>query len=171
MNRTFLAEDDDQPSLLTLVNENGIIAPENYFRYRQQMDNDNDADYVPQGNEPTEVAPKRHRSCKKKDRDIVDDDGKIYTRNIKESNWYIFYVMNPDIGNADFEKEFRNRFRLPFRVFQELCQLVKEDVMFAPWCRSDCTGSPSTPIELHVLGALRHEAGLRLESGVCLCKA
>ena len=51
------------------------------------------------------------------------------------------------------EKKFRRRFRVPFAVFEEICQSMEEEGFYSQGrCRN---GWPRVPLELLVLGSLR----------------
>lgn len=60
-------------------------------------------------------------------------------------------LLQPDSRAA---KLFRNRFRLPFSSFQQLCQLSSV-LSCCQYSQADVTGRQSIPYELKLLGVLR----------------
>jgi len=58
---------------------------------------------------------------------------------------------------VQFNKKFRRRFRMTYEQFQTTLVKVKRSYLFDRWVTGrDATGKPSSPIELMVLGAMRH---------------
>jgi hypothetical protein len=145
-------------SILNCLNSQGQIIVDKYIMYRRQQDDDMQEALLRNETQLLEqqiVNVPRVRSCKRKERSKVCDDGTIYTKTPTSSNWYMEYVNTPLVENDDFQSEFKNRFRLPFNTFMAITAELKSNDMFQRWCGNDCTGLPSTPIELLLLGALR----------------
>jgi hypothetical protein len=142
----------NQLSILNCIDEKGQIITEKYMMYRRQLDieMDKEREIVP-------PPPKRNRrrSCKKKERGKVCDDGTIYQNLPATSVWYMTYINTPQINDEAFHEQFHNRFRVSYKFFQELSTELKTVDTFQRWCGRDCTGSPSTSIELLILGVLR----------------
>jgi hypothetical protein len=143
-------------SILHCFNSKGQIITEKYVLYRRQEDDDMlDVLNTTTQLEHEIVNIPRFRSCKRKECAKVCDDGAIHTWSPTTSSWYMSYVNTPAIDDDDFQKEFKNRFRLPFDSFLALTDELKSSDMFQRWNGHDCTGLPATPIELLLLGALR----------------
>lgn len=155
----------EHTSVLSCFDAKGQVVIEKYVVRRREFDDKMLAmlDLDGTNNESNEVnddgeqrnRPPRVRSCKRKDRGKVCDDGKIHVVSPAVSIWYMTYVNTPMTDNNDFQTEFRSRFRIPFIAFQELCTELKACTMFERWGRADATGVPAIPIELLLLGALR----------------
>lgn len=74
-----------------------------------------------------------------------------------EMPWYEEYILHPRPGVKQWEKMFRNRFRMSYASFLKHCEEVKNHPLFFQWSDAvDCTGKHSTPIELLLLGILRY---------------
>ena len=73
-----------------------------------------------------------------------------------ESFWYTYYILEPLLDDERFMKKFRNRFRLPYDKYKELCEECRSSELFARWMGKDATGRDATPIALLVLGSLRY---------------
>ena len=73
-----------------------------------------------------------------------------------ESFWYTYYVQEPLLDDERFVKKFRNRFRLPYDKYKELCSYCSDSELFVRWIGKDATGRDATPITLLVLGSLRY---------------
>jgi hypothetical protein len=68
------------------------------------------------------------------------------------------YVESPNLENPRFHKLFRRRFRMPYKCFQELVQMVEDSPLFARWRegKNDAAHRPATPLSLLVLCVLRY---------------
>lgn len=74
----------------------------------------------------------------------------------KNSPWYCYYVVSPDVGNSRFQVKFWRHFLLPFDEFQKLVARLVLSPLFERWLSFDAIGQAASPIELMVLGALRY---------------
>lgn len=75
--------------------------------------------------------------------------------------WYKAYVNNPKIGDARFEKVFRNRFRLPIGSYRDILRRISDpdddwSEDFKRWHNCNAAGKKPKPISLLLLGALRY---------------
>jgi hypothetical protein len=106
--------------------------------------------------------PKRVRTTKKVQFFSLNEQGEAVPMTPLNSPWYGLYVLNPNLQMPKFRNKFRLRFRMPYECFLDLLELIKtneikEGVLhFRRWMSYDATGSPSSPIELLLLGALRY---------------
>ena len=57
-------------------------------------------------------------------------------------------------GDSKAGKNFRRRFRMPWKMFDQACAEVKEKGWW-PVGGADCAGRPAAPMELLVLGVFR----------------
>jgi|SaaInl74LU_5_DNA_1037368.scaffolds.fasta_scaffold05662_6 hypothetical protein len=75
-----------------------------------------------------------------------------------DTQWYVMYIIKPNIGSTKFHTTFRNRFRMSYSSFKIHLQQVSSDETFRQWSASstDAAGKDSTPIGLLLLGALRY---------------
>lgn len=96
------------------------------------------------------------RSVKRHPVYIRDDNGNIVRLTPTKSSWYAMYVLSPNINNEKWKKKFRRRFRMPYEKYVDVVEELKEAEAFKQWSRFDAVGSPPSPIELLVLGALRY---------------
>ena len=71
----------------------------------------------------------------------------------QESNWSKMLQLGrcQDPSSKDGEL-FRRRFRIPYPLFLEIVEVVRNKNWFP---EVDCTGAPSAPLELKILGVLR----------------
>jgi hypothetical protein len=101
---------------------------------------------------------KRKRSTKKRILEYVDDDGNVCILTPKKTFWYQYYILNGKNLDAKAQKKFRRRFRLPYKQFNELLHQLEESEQFIRWKKGtkNCSGDPSSPMSLLVLGALRY---------------
>ena len=92
--------------------------------------------------------------------------GKMRRVTHKLSSWWLDYVENPEPDDSDWNKLFRQRFRLPYLSYLELLVMVSGDGcdgMFDRW-RTEADGcigrNPKNkkiaPLELLLLGSLRY---------------
>ena len=78
---------------------------------------------------------------------------KVYAReNYKQSCWYLFLQRDFSDLNSRESKLFRNRFTVPYQLYQQLLQLAEE---WFPQKKYDTAGREWTPIFLKLLGTLR----------------
>ena len=86
----------------------------------------------------------------------MDANGTVSRIYPHTSTWQLMYVDNQLILTDDtLQKQFRNRFRMPYACYLELVEMCREDRNFRRWCAQKKTKQPS-PIELLVLGLLRY---------------
>ena len=75
----------------------------------------------------------------------------------KLTPWFISHVLSPDLKSKKFHQKFRHRFRMKHSSFLTLLGWVKQSDDFAKWTRTDFRGPvPPSPVELLLLGSLRH---------------
>ncbi len=85
------------------------------------------------------------------------EDGPLEIIPLQESLWYHFYVQNFYINeDVKLQKAFCNRFRLPYKQYLELVQLVQLNKLFDRWCGYKSNNKKVSPVELLVLGSLRY---------------
>jgi hypothetical protein len=91
----------------------------------------------------------------------LDKDGNRITTGPTQSNWYVLYIVSPNVENKKFLKKFRRRFRLPYKCYLDLLDIVKKaendddgELFFRRWMSHDAVGVPSSPIKIMLLGAL-----------------
>jgi hypothetical protein len=95
------------------------------------------------------------RSAKRLPVMYTDENGEERPCTPTTSMWYGMYYCNPKIDNPLFLKMFWARFRLPYESFLELVEKMKPLPQFQHWQKSDATKTPSAPLSLLLLGALR----------------
>ena len=68
------------------------------------------------------------------------------------------FVESPDLENPRFHRLFRRRFRMPYKCFQELVDMVRGSPLFERWREGkvDAVRQRATPIPLLVLCVLRY---------------
>lgn len=98
-----------------------------------------------------------HSSCCRSHH--FDDDGTQVFLRPHQTLWCLLHVRNPPALDMNFQRQFRQRFRLPCEEWWKMLPCLKESNLFDCWCRSDAVGNQSSPIELSLLGALRHLGG------------
>lgn len=84
------------------------------------------------------------------------ENGAIEPIGPKDSVWYSLYVEFPNIESKRFQAKFRRQFRMPHNSFCDLVQDAREGEWFPRWMGNSASGTPSSPLELLVLGALRY---------------
>jgi len=85
------------------------------------------------------------------------EDGPLEIIPPQESLWYHFYVQNYYIKeDVKLQKAFRLHFRIPYKQYLELVQLVHSNERFDRWCGSKSNNKKVSPVELLVLGSLRY---------------
>ena len=85
---------------------------------------------------------------------VRDIDGSLRQIRPTDTLWYLLYVATPP-SSKRLEKQFRQRFRLPYGSFVNLASDISENVLFNRWTRKDAAGSSPSDIRLLVLGVLR----------------
>jgi DDE superfamily endonuclease len=131
-----------------------------YCQYIQRLNdeesNEEESDNDDENNRdnPT-TRRKRVRRFKRIPRSKIADDGTLKKFRPMDSLFYEKYLDSPDLESQIFQKEFRNRFRMPYTNFLELASELKQHEMFRQWTKKDCTGDPCSPLELLLLGSLR----------------
>jgi DDE superfamily endonuclease len=171
----YLAVDlDDRPSsLVDCIGKDGItIDPAKYLEYQEKDDELGDLQLqlafaygvsskgMQSGGNKQSVRSRKKRT-KRKVKVLTpyyfDGNGtKIYLRP-RQTYWYMMYVKSPALEDPKFNVKFRRRFRIPFGEYIKLLEMVKSHhQIFGRWCRRDCFGNRSSPIELLLLGALRY---------------
>ena len=105
-----------------------------------------------------EKSGKRGPYKKREPRWRLNDEGERVKFGPKDTPWYLWYVLQPDVDCFEFRKKFRRRFRCSYLSFQKHLAEVKESPLFKAWGDSakDCIGNESSPIELLLLGVLRY---------------
>ena len=83
-------------------------------------------------------------------------DGRLVPLEPYETVWWQFYIENPPLNSQRFCHKFRRRFRMEYKSFTTLLDMVRSDIFFVKWTKKDATGRDSSPIELLLLGALRY---------------
>jgi hypothetical protein len=127
---------------------------------------------IPSSVDEASIEPrlKRVRTTKKIQFFTHNEQGEQVPMTPLNSPWYSLYVVSPNIDVDKFHqnvvdkfhRKFRLRFRMPYGCFRDLLHIVKtkedEDGVpyFRRWMSHDATGSPSSPIELMLLGSLRY---------------
>ena len=78
--------------------------------------------------------------------------------NPKKTYWYRNYIKFPKLDDKQFKSMFRNRFRLPYKSYQTLLEIVERSEYFSRWnnLNEPTNKIPKTPISLLLLGALRY---------------
>ena len=92
---------------------------------------------------------KKHKHLKR------NIDGSLEEVTFKDSMWYVLYVRE-EPRNDRLANLFRNRFRLPYKEYEKLCNQLSVDPLFQRWNVDDCTGCPSSDIRVLLLGSLRY---------------
>lgn len=128
-----------------------------YSQYLLRCNDEDNEDCDGDNNNRGERLPpkKRIRQFKRRPRSKILSDGTLNQYRPIDSIFYQTYIDSPDLESIDFQREFRNRFRMPYDSFLKLAKSLKESTLFKQWTRSDCTGDPCSPLELLLLGALR----------------
>jgi len=85
-----------------------------------------------------------------------DDEGNVAHLKPREAVWFFLCVKLTLLEDKKFNIKFCRRFRMPHAQHVDLLDQVKIDPRFSRWMSCDCAGVLSSPIELMVLGALRH---------------
>ena len=138
-------------SFLAQERTRAIISHDN-----QQMENHND-DYDDVDDDMQ--APQAKKTRRRKyvmARRVEVEGGELERIQPTESFWYTYYILEPLLDDERFMKKFRNRFRLPYDKYKELCEECRSSELFARWMGKDATGRDATPIALLVLGSLRY---------------
>ena len=86
---------------------------------------------------------------------VRQDDGSIRELTPKDTLWYMLYVQNGP-RNKRMVALFRNRFRLPYSSFIELCDEISDHDDFLRWRRVDALWDSLYNIPLLILGYLRY---------------
>ena len=73
-----------------------------------------------------------------------------------ETTWWGLHVTSPALTNSQFVKKLRKRFRMLHWKCEEILECVKQSELFDQWKRQDATGGQASPLQLLVLGSLRH---------------
>jgi hypothetical protein len=152
-------------SLLQCFDEDGEISLEKFFAYRRKQDEElqqeNDRlqmrDFERGDDVPLHAQRQiRVRRFKRHPSAILLPSGETFQVNPRSSVWYTMYVGSPAIDDRNFHKMFGLRFRVPYNFFISLSQEMKINAAFERWSgQPNCTGTPSTPIELLILASLR----------------
>jgi len=76
----------------------------------------------------------------------------------KDCVWWLNHVTHPELMTKRMHMKFRRRFRMPFKLWQELVEMMNQHILFQPWRRGskDAFGKEGSPIEILSLGALRY---------------
>jgi hypothetical protein len=119
---------DDRPEyIMDCFDNNGAnLNIQRYLQYLQRLDDDDsnsDIEEMQQNNDVA-VATKRPRQCKKITRSKILEDGTLKIKVPKRSVFYEDYIDAPDLECNNFNKEFRNRFRMPYEYFMLLVDVL-----------------------------------------------
>jgi len=77
------------------------------------------------------------------------EDGLLEIILPQESLWYRFYVQNYYINeDVKLQNVFRLRFRLPYKQYLELVELVQSNERFDRWCGYKSNNKKVSPVEL-----------------------
>jgi len=151
--RHCLIANDERPSCLSEVTND-----ESYMQY---LDKEHDLSMVECNvlKEMTQVEAPKRKTAKRSRKSLrpccFDQQGQLQHLEPKKTLWYLAYAISePECPKL--RDKFRRRFRLPHKECTELLGRVKLDERFGRWQRSDATGTPSSPIELLLLGAMRY---------------
>ena len=100
---------------------------------------------------------KRTKRSVKKHLDIKvrGTNGELRDATFKDSTWHTLYIDTPPTTERR-KKIFRRRFRLPYEVYLEMVDDVKNHELFTRWTHKDCIGVPPSDIGLLLLGVLRY---------------
>jgi len=152
--RCCLIANDDRPSCLSEVTDDESCM--------QHLDKEHELTLV-ERNVFKEITndvqmPKKKRakrSCKSLRPHHFDDHGQLQCLEPKKTLWCLACATSePECPKL--REKFRVRFRLPHKEHLELLGRAKLDDRFARWQRCDAAGTPSSPIQLLLLGSLRH---------------
>jgi hypothetical protein len=158
-------EDDDSDEILDCMIENTLQMILLHGDTTQQGGrNDNNVECsiaVEEGHRQEDVVllPEKKRRNPKKTTMWTDNDGSKRPILPRQTVWYNKYVAHPDIEDAQFQKLFRQRFRLPHAQFKELYERMETEPLFARWRAGNVhpwTHVESTPLPLLLLTALRY---------------
>lgn len=131
------------------------------YRRRQYQDEDYEDDIHQirmnkrKRDQPKPYRKKKKRAVKKHDIQVRDKDGSIRSATFRDSTWHNLYVAVPPSCNRR-KKVFRKRFRLPYEVFLEMTEDIKQHDFFKRWTNNDCIGNEPSDIRLLLLGTLRY---------------
>ena len=86
----------------------------------------------------------------------MDNDGNLCTITPTKTLWYICYILNGNEMDTRSKEKFCKRFRLPYKQFFQLLNLLGEDERFWWWWKGscDCSCMIASPLSLLLLGAV-----------------
>ena len=96
----------------------------------------------------------RKSRCRKHRFTFMNPDGIWEIIDPSKTFWNVNYLERPHVGNACFEKKFRNRFRLPYHSFKDLFIDTKANPLFKRWTHKRV--KTDLVLGLLLLGALRY---------------
>jgi len=83
-----------------------------------------------------------------------DADGQLHLLEPRSTVWHLAYAVN--VPEGKLHDKFRRRFRMPHLEFLVLLDELRNDQSFDRWKGKDASGRMASPIELLLLGSLRH---------------
>ena len=162
-----LASIDDRPcSLAECLDEDGEIDIEKYQTYvefeaelesaeKEWFDSLQKEKQQAFDSKP-EKKKARTRSAKTLRPYYFGEDGQMVFLAPKQTFWYLVYVRSPAVNDANWQRKFRRRFRMPYSEFPGMLEQMRHSGMFLRWYSRDAVRKEASPIELMLLGALRY---------------
>lgn len=129
----------------------GIVVFEQWAAYKRKRDRNDDDEEEEAEKEEELAAVKEKRPFSTRNFTGYDPAHCI------ESEWYRRYVSG--VGWFKHKKhfqQFRRRFRMPYREFQGLVVLAREQQWFPHYERPNAAKQPGIPLDLFILGSLRY---------------
>ena len=125
---------------------------------QNKFENDYNYNYSCSLKSKIKVIKERKKRGKKDTLQCIDDDGNLCTMTPTNTFWYIYYIANGNAMDTQAKEKFRRRFRLPYKQFCELLNLLEEDERFRRWWKGLCNnaGAAASPLSLLLLGSLRY---------------
>ena len=102
---------------------------------------------------------KRKRPKRKKLYFTCPETGRRSMMTYMHSVWFQSYVLNPQTECDQWNKSFRDRFRMPYSSFLDICNQCSEHELFRQWKKYstfDARVRNGVPLELLVLAVLRY---------------
>ena len=137
-----------------------------YQRHLRRMQDDIELDELISGSDDEEEVSKKRKRPQMKPRSECEshlplkilDDGSVVTMKPHDTAWWATYVAFPKTDLNSFHKKFRRRFRMSYKSYLILLEMVKSHEMFSQWRPSNrlAFGYAICPVELLLLGTLRY---------------
>ena len=86
---------------------------------------------------------------------VREDDGSLREIRPQDTFCYLLYVNQPPL-NERMHRQFRARFRIPYKYFLNLSGDIINHSCFIQWTRADAVGDQPVNIKLLLLGCLRY---------------